>query len=353
MLSLWMLLSVSGPHVQQTLADAPQGWGRDQTIRANPASPPSAQDPPPSAPQRKEVKGKEGEGEGPIVRETTEVVSLTVTVTDKNQRSISGLARDHFEIFDNKIKQKIEYFKEGDAPLSLGIIFDVSSSMRDKLHRAREALKAFVEARHQDDDYFLVTFNDYCYLAADFGDSQAILRRLAVEVAGGSTALYDALYLGLDKVAQGRHHKRALLVISDGEDNSSRHTLGDLRKLIRESDVQIYCIGIPEALWSLSGLGDSRGQAILDQIAKMTGGRAFFPNLQGELEDAVTRIAVEMRRQYSIGYVPTPAPQPGQYHKIKVSVHPPSGYPPLKIRSKEGYYSALRAPEVNGLEPRR
>lgn len=269
----------------------------------------------------------------------TELVSLTVTVTDPYNRLVTGLDKHNFEIFEDKVKQEISHFSDDDVPVSLGIIFDVSGSMKGKLDRARDALRAFIQTSHSDDDFFLVGFNQRANLLAEFTDGDTLTNKLTLVDPRGQTALYDASYLGIEKVKQGRHQKRALLLISDGQDNSSRYTYGELRKLLKEAGVQIYCIGIVEFGGGAGGSLDLQGQAILEEISQVTGGKAFFPRSAAELEDATTRIALELRHQYSIGYAPTNIKKDGQWHKIKVSVKPPRGLPSLKVQHKEGYYA--------------
>ncbi|HZS09024.1 MAG TPA: VWA domain-containing protein, partial [Blastocatellia bacterium] len=146
-------------------------------------------------------------------------------------------------------------------------------------------------------------------------------------------------YLGVEKVRQGRHPKRAILLISDGQDNSSRYTYGELRKRLREAGVQIYSLGIVEMGGGSGGALDIQGQGILEEISQVTGGKAFFPRSAAELEDATTRIALELRHQYSVGYVPTNLNHDGKWRKIRVKVNPPRGLPNLSIRAKEGYYA--------------
>ncbi len=277
-------------------------------------------------------------GESPV-RLDTDLVTLTVTVTDPYNRLVTGLDRQHFQVFEDKVKQSIEFFNDDDVPVSMGIVFDVSGSMKGKLDRARESLKAFVQTSHHDDDFFLVGFNQRANLLSEFSDGETLENKLTLVDPKGQTALYDAAYLGIEKVKQGRHNKRALLLISDGQDNSSRYTYGELRKLLKEAGVQIYCIGIVEMGGSAGGTLDMQGQAILEEIAQVTGGKAFFPRSAAELEDATTRIALELRHQYSIGYTPTNVKRDGEWHKIKIQVKPPRGLPPLRVQHKEGYYA--------------
>jgi Ca-activated chloride channel homolog len=287
---------------------------------------------------KRQLSDRVGQDDKPIIIDT-ELVSLTVTVTDPNSRLVTGLDKQHFEIYEDKVKQVITFFNDEDVPVSMGIVFDVSGSMKGKLDRAREALKAFIETSHNDDDFFLVGFNQRASLLAEFTDGDTIQNKFTLVDPRGQTALYDAAYLGIEKVKQGRHTKRAILLISDGQDNSSRYTYGELRKLLKEAGVQIYCIGIVELGGGSGGTLDLQGQSILEEIAQTTGGKAFFPRSAAELEDATTRIALELRHQYSIGYTPTNVKQDGQWHKIKVQVKPPRGLPQLKVQHKEGYYA--------------
>ena len=275
----------------------------------------------------------------------TDLVSLTVTVTDASNRLVTGLDKQHFELFEDKVKQDILFFSEDDAPISLGIVFDVSGSMKGKLDRARDALKAFIQTSHNDDDFFLVGFNQRANPLAEFTDGDSLVNKLALVDPGGQTALYDAAYLGVEKVKQGRHNRHAMLLISDGQDNSSRYTYSELRKRLKEAGVQIYCIGIVEMGGGSGGALDMQGQAILEEISQVTGGKAFFPRSAAELEEISTRIALELRHQYSIGYDPTNVKRDGQWHKIKVSVKGRKGLSSLRVQHKEGYYSVTNKTE--------
>ncbi|MCI0348799.1 MAG: VWA domain-containing protein [Acidobacteriales bacterium] len=277
-----------------------------------------------------------------VLKEYTDVVTFNVTVTDTNNRLVAGLSRDHFELYEDNVKQTLEYFRDIDAPASIGILFDVSGSMKGKIDRALEALRAFIETSHVEDDYFLIAFNHRANLVAEFTDGDTILNKLTLVTPKGETALYDAAYLGCEKVKQGRHRKRVLLLISDGEDNRSRYSYGELHQLLRESDVQVYCVGISGGDGFSYGYLGMQGQAILEEIAKMSGGKAFFPQSEQELEDATTRIALELRHQYSLGYVPTNLKRDGKFHKIKVRINLPRGLPSLRVQTREGYYAASR-----------
>ncbi|MBS1810991.1 MAG: VWA domain-containing protein [Acidobacteria bacterium] len=323
------LVCVAGIYAQQsTTGSQPPTPKKSEQV-----TPPQSQSAAPSG------QKKSDDPQGPITILKTEVVTLSVTVTDPYNRLVTGLDRQHFEVFEDKVKQDIEFFKDEDVPVSVGIIFDVSGSMKGKLDRAREALKAFIQTSHDMDDFFLVGFNQRANLVAEFTDGDNLINKLTLIDPKGQTALYDAAYLGIEKVKQGRHQKRAILLISDGQDNSSRYTYGELRKLLKEANVQIYSIGIVEMGGGAGSTLDLQGQGILEEVSQTTGGKAFFPRSAAELEDATTRIALELRHQYSIGYVPTNEKRDGKWRKISVKVSPPRGMPRLNVRSKEGYYA--------------
>lgn len=268
-----------------------------------------------------------------------DLINLNVTLTDIYGRYVTGLTKDAFTVWDDKDQQEIQFFSDDDAPISMGVLFDVSGSMgKDKLNRAREALRHFVDTSHDGDEYFLIGFNSRAQLLMDrTRDSDAMLNKLTFVEAKGNTALYDACYLGIERVTRGAHQKRALLLISDGQDNNSRYTFNELRRLLKETDVLIYAIGIIEP-GSANGL-DVGGRAILDELAAVSGGRAFFPDTAAEMNEIFERIAIELRHQYSIAYRPKNFTNDGKWHKIKVKVTPPRGLPHLFVRSKEGYYA--------------
>ncbi len=273
------------------------------------------------------------------VRVNTDLVTMTVTVTDNFDRYVTGLDRKHFTITDNKIPQEITNFTDEDAPVSIGVIFDVSGSMKgDKVSRAREALSKFVETSLDQDEYFLVGFNSRAQLLLDrTRDSDAVLNKLTFIETKGNTALYDATYLGVEKVSRGTHAKKAILLISDGQDNSSRYTFRELQKLLKESGVLIYSVGILGS--GAGGTDDARGQAYLEELSGVSGGKAFFPSSTAEMNEIFERIAIELRHQYSISYRPSNFVPDGKWHNVKVKVQPPRGMSRLYVRTKDGYYA--------------
>src|SRR6185436_5150313 len=206
--------------------------------------PAATQSPSPAPKQQEKKLGSELDDRSLITN--TDLITLTVTVTDTYGRYVSGLSKGAFAVFDNKQQQEITFFSDDDAPVSVGVIFDVSGSMSgDKVKRAREALSKFIQTSHDSDEYFLIGFNTKAQLLLDkTRDGNALLDKLTYVETKGQTALYDAVYLGVEKVQRGAHPKRALLVISDGQDNNSRYTFDNLRRVLKESDVTVYGIGI-------------------------------------------------------------------------------------------------------------
>ncbi|MFN2531962.1 MAG: VWA domain-containing protein [Pyrinomonadaceae bacterium] len=313
--------------------------GQEKPVDKTPLPPPPIQIPTP--PDGKPKLGTELDG--PVVV-NTDLITLTVTVTDTYGRYVSGLNKNAFSLYDDKQQQEITFFSDDDSPVSVGVIFDLSGSMSgDKIKRARDALSKFIQTSHDSDEYFLIAFNSRAQLLLDkTRDGNSVLDKLTFVETKNQTALYDACYLGVEKVQRGAHPKRALLLISDGQDNDSRYTFNELRKLLKESDVVLYAIGILSGTDAGSSLG-MEGQNILDELAGVSGGKAFFPRSAAEMDDIFEQIALELRHQYSIGYKPENFTNDGKWHRIKVKVTPPRGLPRLFVRSKEGYYAITGA----------
>lgn len=270
----------------------------------------------------------------------TDLVTLTLTVTDLYGRYVSGLTKNAFTVFDNNKEQEITYFSDSDAPVSVGVLFDVSGSMSgEKIAKARTALSRFINSSHPNDEYFLIAFNSRAQLLLDrTRDGEAVLQKLTLVSPKQNTALYDAVYLGLERVTRGAHQKKALLIISDGQDNNSRYNFNEVRRLMKESDVVTYAVGILDRGDSSSSLG-MQGQAFLDELASVTGGKSFYPHTAIEMDEIFERIALELRHQYSIGYTPHDFQPDGKWRKVRVKVKPPRGLPRLTVRSREGYYA--------------
>ncbi len=281
------------------------------------------------------------EPDGKPISVKTDLVTLTLTVTDLYGRYVSGLDKKAFTILDNNQEQEITFFSDSDAPISIGILFDVSGSMnREKISKSRKALEKFINTSHPSDEYFLIAFNNRAQLLLDrTRDGDAVLQKLTLVETKGNTALYDACYLGVERVTRGTRQKKALLIISDGQDNSSRYNFGEVRRLMKESDVVVYAVGILDGRDSGSMEG-MQGQAFLDELASVTGGKSFYPQTDVELDEIFERIALELRHQYSIGYTPKDFAPDGKWHKVKTKVKPPRGLPRLTVRGREGYYAS-------------
>lgn len=281
-------------------------------------------------------------GDEPVLI-NTDLITLTVNVTDAKGYAMLGLDKSAFTVLDENVPQEISFFSDEDAPASVGIVFDVSGSMSgDKIVRAGEALASFIETSHQQDEFFLIDFNSHARLLLDkTRDGDAVLDKLTYVQPHGDTALYDAAYLGIEKVERGAHPKRAVILISDGEDNSSRYTFNELRRRLQESDVIIYTIGIPGNYAPIRK--SIAGEETLKKLASISGGKAFFPEGTNEMSEAFERIALELRRQYSIGYRPSNFAADGKWRRLKVKIQPPPGVPRLSVRSREGYYAITNA----------
>jgi Ca-activated chloride channel family protein len=277
-------------------------------------------------------------GDDEPLKVQTDLVTLTLTVHDKWGRYVSNLSKKHFSVFEDGVEQEITFFSDADSPASIGIVYDVSGSMGGgKIARSRKALEAFMMSGHPSDEYSLITFSDKVHLLADrTRDANAVLDKLTLVKPGGNTAFYDGVYLGVDRVMRGSHAKRALLVISDGLDNNSRYSFGEMRRFLKEADVIIYAISIPGG----SAYDVASGEGTLSQLAEATGGRAFSPGLSdGSFHEICERIALELRHQYSIGYVPKDFRQDGKWRRLGVKVAPPRGMPRLSVRTRKGYFA--------------
>jgi len=278
---------------------------------------------------------------GSYIRMNVDMVLVPVTVTDPMNRLVTGLEQEDFQVSENNGQQKIVSFASEDAPVSIGIIFDLSGSMSSKLIRAREAIVQFIKTANPQDEFFVIGFNDRPELIEDFTNSvEDIQARLATVRSGHRTALLDAIYYGVAKMQQARHERKALLVVSDGGDNRSRYTEGEVRAQVRESDVEIYSIGIFDQYASTPE--ERTGPQLLEDLSEETGGRLFRVDDIAEMGDIAEKISTELRNQYVIGYRPKDLNRDGKWRKVKVKVNPPAGLPPMTIHARTGYYAPLQ-----------
>jgi Ca-activated chloride channel homolog len=278
---------------------------------------------------------------GSFIRMNVDMVLVPVTVTDPMNRLVTGLEEEDFQIFENNNKQKIVSFASEDAPVSIGIIFDLSGSMSSKLIRARESILQFIKTANPQDEFFVIGFNDRPELIEDFTNSvEDIQARLATVRSGHRTALLDAIYYGLAKMRDARHERKALLVVSDGGDNRSRYTEGEVRSEVREADVEMYSIGIFDPYAATPE--ERSGPGLLNDLSEETGGRLFRVDDIAEMGDIAEKISTELRNQYVIGFRPKDLTRDGKWRKVKVKINPPQGLPPLTVHARTGYYAPLQ-----------
>jgi Ca-activated chloride channel homolog len=272
------------------------------------------------------------------IRVDVNLVLVPATVTDPMNRLVTGLERENFQVYDNNIGQVIKSFSTEDAPVTIGIIFDLSGSMTSKFMRARKALSEFLRTSNPQDEFFVVGFNDRPAVIVDYtSDVDDVEARMVMLKPENRTALIDAIYLGVDKLKQAKYERKALLIISDGGDNRSRYTEGELRRVVRESDVQIYSIGIFDQYAPTTE--EQLGPVLLTDICDMTGGRLFRVLDINDLGDIASRISAELRNEYVIGYRPSEVKQDGNWRKLKIRLVPPPGLPTLTVHNRQGYYA--------------
>ena len=266
------------------------------------------------------------------------LVLVPMTVTDPMNRLVTGLESPNFEIFDNNTGQAIKSFSTEDTPVTIGVVFDLSGSMQTKFVRARNALSEFLRTSNPADEFFVVGFNDRPAVIVDYtSDVDDVEARMVMLRPENRTALIDAVYLGINKLKQAKYERKALLIVSDGGDNRSRYSEGELRRVVRESDVQIYSIGIFDTYAPTNE--EELGPLLLTDISEMTGGRMFKVSDAGDMSDIAARISQELRNQYVIGYRPSDMKKDGNWRKLKVRLVPPPGLPPMTVHFRQGYYA--------------
>jgi Ca-activated chloride channel homolog len=287
-------------------------------------------------PRPRPTPKKTDEGTAPTLRVDTSLVLVPVTVADRLNRPVTGLEKENFRVFDNSVEQAITQFAMEDSPVAVGLVFDTSGSMGDKLRRSRMAASEFFRISNPEDEFFLVEFDDRPRLEVELThDTGRIESQLTFSRSKGSTALLDAIYLALHEMKKSKMNKKALLIISDGGDNHSRYTPAEVNKLVRESDVLIYGIGVFGGGTTVEEYG---GPGLLGKISEQTGGR-LFEAVALELPDIARKIGIDLRNRYIIGFSPANQQRDGQYHRVTVKVVPPRGLPALKAHWRQGYFA--------------
>ncbi len=275
------------------------------------------------------------------LRVDSNLVLVPVTVCDPKNRPVTGLEKEHFRVLDNKVEQTITQFGMEDEPLAVGLVFDTSGSMGNKLRRSRMAASAFFQTANPEDEFFLVEFNDQPKLMVPLTrDLTEIQNQLTFSESRGRTALLDALFMALHEIRKSDKKRKALLIVSDGGDNASRYTETELRNLVREADVLIYAIGIYESDFARGRTPEeANGPSLLNDIAEQTGGRHLPVDNLAEMPDVAAKIGVELRNRYLIGFAPSATGRDGKYHRVQVKLVPPRGLPALRAFWRQGYFA--------------
>jgi Ca-activated chloride channel homolog len=275
------------------------------------------------------------------IRVDTALVQINVTVTDPLNRFVTGLEKEHFRLFEDKIEQTIRNFSSEEAPLSIGLVFDTSGSMGPKLQKSRQAAAQFFKTANPEDEFFLVEFNDRPELVVPFTTStEDVQNRLEFAQSKGKTALLDAVYMAMNEMKKAHNPRKAILIISDGGDNNSRYTENEIKNAVREADVQIYGIGIFESIGARGRTPEEQmGPGLLSEIAELTGGRSYNVENLNELADIAAKIGIELRNQYVLYYASTNATRDGKYRHVTVRLVQPRGLPLLKAFFRLGYYA--------------
>lgn len=274
------------------------------------------------------------------VRVSVDLVLIPVTVTDALNHPRTNLARDNFTIFEGDQAQKIRYFSAEDSPISVGLILDVSRSMQDKIDTERTAVEQFFQNANPEDDYFVITFNNQPRVLSDVTRSTSgIETELGVVEPSGSTALLDAVYLGVSKLQNARYSRRALVIISDGGDNASRYKLREIKNIVAESDVMVYAIGV-FGTSPFKTFEEAMGKRWLSTMTDVTGGRTTTIRDLTKLPEECALLSRELRSQYILGYRPMDLAADGKWHKVKVVINSPSDSDQLRPYYRKGYFAS-------------
>ena len=303
-----------------------------------------AQDPPPGIPvqtQQPPPPGQVPNTQGSAIKVEVNLVVLHTTVVDDRGKFADGLKQENFRVFEDKVEQKLAVFKREDVPVSMGLVIDNSGSMRDKRPRVNEAALTLVQASNPQDEAFVVNFNDdyYLDLDKDFSSSVPELKEALERIdSRGSTALYDAIIGSLDHLKKAHKDKRVLLVVTDGEDNTSRNSLEKAIREIQKTDTVIYTIGL---LSEEKGKAKTKAKKALKEIADASGGLAYFPENVEDVHNICDQVAHDIRNQYILAYYPTNTRRDGTYRAVGVEVIPPRGRGKLSARTRNGYYAPV------------
>ena len=256
------------------------------------------------------------------------MILLPVTVTDAKDQPVMDLSPDSFRVLEDNIEQQVVSFHREEGPVSVGFIFDASSSMKNRMDRSVAAIQQFIETLTKGDEFFLIRFSDRPALVTPFTqDPGEIVTELSSIQPLGWTALNDAICLGVQTVKRAKNSRRALIVLTDGGDNNSRYSDSEIRKLVQESDVRIYSIGLFER------------SHFLEQLGMDSGGRAYSVHKLENLPETIDKLSREFRNQYVLGYYPKESQNDGKYRRVRVEMIETIKRMPLNVFWRRGYYS--------------
>jgi Ca-activated chloride channel family protein len=278
----------------------------------------------------------------PIVRLRMDVqlAMIPVHVTSAAGGPVMGLNRGNFRLFEDGVEQKITYFVNEDSPLSVGFLLDTSQSMKDKIQKSLAATRQFLKANLPDDEFFLVEFNEHPHLTVPFArDPEQLYYRLARAKPLGRTSLLDAIAMSLTEEKRARNPRKAMVILSDGGDNHSRFKERDVRRAVREADVQIYAMGIFAPDGDKHSTEEQDGPRLLRSLAEDTGGRHFPVDRIEDLSAVCARVDTELRNQYTLGYSPQSRPQDGRYHTVKVMLDNSGDAKSMHMQYRPGYFA--------------
>ncbi|HEX4749331.1 MAG TPA: VWA domain-containing protein [Bryobacteraceae bacterium] len=276
------------------------------------------------------------------LRVESTLVVVPVSVTDKANRFVIGLEKQNFRLYEDGAEQKISQFSGEDVPLSIGILVDISASMGSRIGTSRQAVAEFLKTMNAGDEAFLEEFNDRATLQLSFTRAfDDITNRLADVKSDGTTALIDAVDLGVTTMKDAHNPRKALLLVSDGGENSSHYSAEAVKEAIQRADVQVYAMGVFDPLSKLLGMTSSgvSGPGFLANLCEQTGGREYAAGNYAALPTVARRIGIELRNQYVLAFTPLNHEHTGDYRKLEVKVTPPDGMGEVKVRWRNGYYA--------------
>ena len=276
---------------------------------------------------------------GTTIRVDSDLVLIPVTITDKGGKAVTGLELEHFTVFEGNTQQKITHFSAEDAPSSIGIVIDTSDSMKPNLRRVRDSVNALLRSVNPQSELFLEKFSNRAEILVPMTSHfDEIRNRLDGLQADGGTALLDGVRIAMVEMKKARCLRKAIIIVSDGEDNSSHWTVNELKTAVREQDIVIYAIAIHDPNAPYDYWRQSTGPALLRDIANNAGGCMFPVGGAGQIPDVANKIGSWLRNQYVLGYVPDHATADGTYRKVEVKIERPKGFPRFHAVWRQGYY---------------